>query len=599
MEKNCVYCGIVGGVGTDGEGIIRVGEEVAFVPFCLVGEEVDFKVLKSGKGVSYGKAEKISNFSLDRVNPPCPLFYKCGGCDVQHMNYAAQLNFKKEVVSAALKKIGGINFPVDPCVPCDREFRYRNKLSLPIGEGASGEIICGFYARRSHRIVGADDCLIQSEWIKNIISAVKKFAKVKHIRGYNEETCSGELRRIVVREVGGKFVIALVATKTLDCGLLISELEKSFEEFTFLLNINRSRGNAAFSDKWHILRGSGFYGAEEFGIEFRAGAQTFMQVNDDVRAKLYSRVLQETDAGAVALDLYSGGGLLTAMLAKKCGKAYGIEIEKEASLCADELKKENKLDGKMTNICGAVEDELDAVLKASAGKKRIIVCDPPRKGMARSVVQAVKRADAEKIILISCNPATLARDLGILSGTLQDTGGALIKTAALQNKDGAHATPAQEPPAAQTQTTQEPPAALIKSAPAPSEYRIDSITPFDMFPQTKWCETLVVLSHKKPDSHIEVKIDMDDTTLDTVAISERAEKRKPKDKPTYKKIQDWVEENYGFKVHTGYIAEVKRNEGLPMYDAPNAVEELKHPRPHPTPQMVEAIKAALKHFEII
>ena len=130
-------------------------------------------------------------------------------------------------------------------------------------------------------------------------------------------------------------------------------------------------------------------------------------------------------------------------------------------------------------------------------------------------------------------------------------------------------------------------------------YNIDRVTPFDMFPQTRHVETLVVLSHKKPDSHIEVKIDFDNTSLDKSAIAERAEKRKPKDKPTYKDIQDWVEKNYGFKVHTAYIAEVKRNEGLPMYDAPNAVEELKRPRSHPTAEMVKAIKDALKHFGII
>lgn len=164
------------------------------------------------------------------------------------------------------------------------------------------------------------------------------------------------------------------------------------------------------------------------------------------------------------------------------------------------------------------------------------------------MIESLVASLPEKIVYISCNPATLARDLN----------------------------------------------ALLKGG-----FELVSVTPYDMFPQTTSIETLVVLSHKKSDSHIEVKIDMDDTTLDTAAISERAEQRKPQDKPTYKKIQAWVEENYGFKVHTGYIAEVKRNEGLPMYDAPNAVEELKHPRPHPTPQMVEAIKAALKHFEII
>ena len=196
-----------------------------------------------------------------------------------------------------------------------------------------------------------------------------------------------------------------------------------------------------------------------------------MQINDDIREKLYARVLEEAEEGAVAIDLYSGGGMLTAMLAKKCGTAYGVEIVEEASRCADELKEDNGLDGKMFNICGAVEKEIEKVFALTEGKKRIIVCDPPRKGMERSVVKAVMASGADKIILISCNPATLARDLGLLAGGLEDIGGALYKTGGVE-----------------------------------TVYEIVSVTPFDMFPQTKWCETLVVLSRKKPDGHINVNV---------------------------------------------------------------------------------------------
>lgn len=184
-----------------------------------------------------------------------------------------------------------------------------------------------------------------------------------------------------------------------------------------------------------------------------------MQVNDGVREKLYSAVLENVPRDAVALDLYSGGGLLTAMLAKKCAAAYGIEIVAEASRCADELSAANGLQDKMFNICGKVEEKLYEVLKKTEGKSRVIVCDPPRKGMERSVVNAIKNSGAEKVILISCNPATLARDLGILCGTLKESDGGLLKA---------------EPP-------------------FDSRYEITSVTPFDMFPQTKHVETLVVL----------------------------------------------------------------------------------------------------------
>lgn len=462
MEKNKLYEGTVTGLGTDGEGIIGIDGTTAFVPFCLVGEKVVFKALKVKGNIAYGKTEEIKTPSAERVIPPCSVFYKCGGCDIQHMNYPAQLDFKRETVKGALRKIGGINAEVSPTVACGKELRYRNKLALPIGVNANGETVCGFYAPHSHRIVDADDCLIQAEWIKPVISAVKKFTKEQKISGYNEETRSGVLRRIVVREIGKKFIFALVAAKKTDCKPLISEIEKSFKDFTFLLNINPSQGNAIFSDNWQVLRGAGCFEAEEGGIKFSAGAQTFVQVNDEIREKLYARVLEEAEEGAVALDLYSGGGMLTAMLAKKCGAAYGVEIVEEASRCADELKEANGLGGRMFNICGAVEEEIEKVFAVTEGKRRIIVCDPPRKGMERSVCNAVRKSGADKIVLVSCNPATLARDLGLILGTLKEEGGNLVKQ------------------------------------PAPdSDYEISSVIPFDMFPQTKWCETLVVLAKKQ------------------------------------------------------------------------------------------------------
>ncbi len=566
MEKNGIYQGAVSGLGTDGEGIIDIDGTTAFVPFCLVGEKVEFKALKVKGNIVYGKLENVKTKVYCRTNPPCPVFYKCGGCDIQHMDYAAQLAFKRNAVASVLRKIGGLKAEVDETVPCDSQFRYRNKLALPIGVNAEGETVCGFYARHSHRIVDTDDCLIQAEWIKKIIAAVKKYAKVQHIRGYNEETRTGVLRRIVVRQVGNKYIFALVAAKKVDCGFLIAELEKDFQDFTFLLNINPSAGNAIFSKEWHICRGLGYFEAESGGIKYRVGAQTFVQVNDDIRKKLYARVLEEAEEGAVALDLYSGGGMLTAMLAKKCGAAYGVEIVEEASRCADELKEANGLGGKMINICGAVENEIEKIFVLTEGMRRIIVCDPPRKGMERSVVKAVSASGADKIILVSCNPATLARDLGLLTGALIEDGATLVKN------------------------------------PAPeSDYKIISVTPFDMFPQTKWCETLVVLSKKIPESHINIDVEFGEKEgqFSLKKIKERAEERKPKEKVTYKMIQEYIEQTYGFKVHTAYIAEVKLDLGLPMYDAPNAVEELKHPRPHPTPKMVEAIRAALKHFEII
>lgn len=549
LHKNEEYEGLVEGLGSDGEGIIKIEGTTAFVPFCLIGEKIRFKALKVKGNIAYGKLVSVLQASEERAVPRCLVFGRCGGCDLQHMSYSAQLDFKRSLVANALSKIGGISFPVSNVVPCEKQYGYRNKLALPISK-ENGETTVGFYAPHSHRIVPIENCDIQAEWVKDVISSVKKFG-------------ADGLRHIVVREIKGAFIFALVCYKKIDAAPFADILKEKFKKFTLLLNVNPEDTNAIFGSVWHTVYGDGFFGAEEFGIKYRAGANTFLQVNDGMRAKLYAAALAEAEEGATAIDLFSGGGLLTAMLAKKCGCAYGIEIVGEASRCADRLKEENGLEGRMFNICGKVEEEIDGVIARAHGKK-IIVCDPPRKGIERSAVEAIKASGADKIVYISCNPATLARDLGILTGTLTEKNGALIKT----------------------------------DAPV-SDYEIRSVTPFDMFPQTKWCETLVTLFHKKPDSHIEVTVDFENGKIKKDGIIERAESKKPKEKPTYKMIQKWVEENYGFKVHTAYIAEVKRDLGLPMYDAPNAVEELKRPRAHPTPKMVEAIKAALKHFKII
>lgn len=446
VEKNGLYEGEAEALGSNGEGIIKYGGTTAFVPFCITGERVRFKVLKTAENgkIAYGKVEEILTPSLNRVEPVCPLFKTCGGCDLQHMDYGAQLDFKRTLVENALKKLGGIYVRAESVVPSDMQLRYRNKLALPIGVNSAGETVLGFYARRSHRIVPAEDCFIQCEWIKNLIHSVKTYAKECGLRGYDEVAGTGELRQIAVREIGGKFIIALVVTRAVDVKVLLRELGKYFKDFTLLINLNNSRSNVIFSKEWRLCYGDGYLEAEECGIVYRAGAETFVQVNDGMRTKLYSRVLAEAGQGVIAVDLYSGGGLLTAMLAKQCGRAFGVEAVPEAVRCADVLAKNNGLQDKMTNICGRVEDKLSAVLQAAQGKK-VVVCDPPRKGMDAAVCRKLKDCGADKLILISCNPATLARDLKIIL-----EGG---------------------------------------------EYQITSVTPFDMFPQTRHVETLVCLEH--------------------------------------------------------------------------------------------------------
>lgn len=465
MKKNDVIVSTAEGYGTEGEAVFLHEGAPVFVPFCMEGERAEIKILSVKGGVAYGKCERVLTPSPQRVQPQCPVFGKCGGCQLQHMSYAAQTEFKTSLVKNTLKKIAGIEAEVLLAHPSPDEYRYRNKLVLPVGADESDDIKIGFYAPRSHRIVPVTDCPIQSEWCARIIAIVGAYMRANGLKGYDEERKKGDIRRIAVREVGGRFVVALVAAKPVNAAPLAALLAKELGEITLLLNINKSTGNAIFGPEWHTVRGDGFFEAEDMGIKFRAGANTFLQVNDGVRADLYEKIVEEAaDGGAVAIDLYSGGGMLTALLARACKRAYGIEVVKEASICANELRDMNGLGDRMTNIRGRVEDELFGVFEATRGERRVIVCDPPRKGMERSVVEAVKCSGADKIILVSCNPATLARDLGLLLGALTaDEGGILKKT---------------------------------HTYAATSDYIIDYIQPYDMFPQTRHTETLVCLKRR-------------------------------------------------------------------------------------------------------
>ncbi len=461
-EKNQQFKATVYALGTQGEGIAKVEDTTFFIPRALKGEEVSFKALKVKNGIGYGKVEEILTPAPERVQPPCFVFGKCGGCQLQHMEYKAQLDFKRETVQNTLKKVGNIEIEMPTPVASDKQYAYRNKLQLPVGVDKEGNTVIGFYAERTHRIVPITTCAIHPEWATQVITCFYEYIRENGIKGYDEVNKTGSLRHIVVRDMGGKFIVAVVSRddKLKNQSALIEKLKKVFSTFTLVLNINDKDTNVIFGDAFKTLYGDGFFDATEGGITFEAGAQTFVQINGDVRAKLYERALKEVAATGeeVVVDCYSGAGLLTAMVAKQAKRVYGIELSKEASLCADKLKAKNNLQN-MYNICGKVEEELPHVLDEEKNEQVSLILDPPRAGIHKSVVQALIKSGIKKLVLISCNPATLARDLGLLTGSLiEDEKGQLIKG----NGKGA--------------------------------YKIKTIIPYDMFPQTKHVETLVCLN---------------------------------------------------------------------------------------------------------
>lgn len=473
LEKNEIVCGVVEAIGSNGEGIIKMDTITFFVPACLPGEKVRFKVLKVKNNIGYGKLEEVLTPAEERTRAKCPVFLRCGGCALQHLAYESQLAHKKGVVKDALRKIGGLQVPVLPTVPSDLPFGYRNKLQMPIGVDKTGQTVIGFYAERSHRIVPISACAIHPTWAEQLIAILRRYTSECAVKGYDEEQKTGALRHIVAREIGGKFIFTLVTAKRKLPGVehLIALLKEKFETFSLYLNFNDSDTNVILGKEFQLVHGIGVFEAEEQGIRYEAGPATFLQVNENVRGKLYKKALATVaqTGNEVVIDAYSGGGLLTAMIAKKVKRVYGIEVEREAVDCANSLKEKNGLTN-MQNICAKVEDALPDLLKKEQGETLRLILDPPRAGIARSVAFALLASGIEKLTIISCNPATLGRDLGILTGRLIEKDNELVKNPAYEN-------------VAQGETLA-------------GYYAVESVQPYDMFPQTKHVETLVCLTRK-------------------------------------------------------------------------------------------------------
>ena len=382
----------------------------------------------------------------------------------QQIKYQNQLSIKEQSIKETFRKVASLNVDVSPTVFGDNEFRYRNKLQLPVSMTDKGTVI-GFYAENSHRVVPITDCPINAFWTKDIISAFTKYINENNILGYNELTNTGDLREITVKEIKGNLIItAVISNKNIkDLNKLVQILNEFIKlPFSLYININNKQTNVIYGEEFKLVHGKADYTGEMLGIKYKIGVQSFMQINNSVCNKLYSNVknLVNANENTVVIDAYSGAGLMTAILAQSAKKAIGVEIVKEAVECANELAKINKLDHKIVNHCGKCEDILPQLI-ADEKKNNNDVCvvlDPPRKGCDIKVINSLINSNIDKIIYVSCKPSTLARDVGLLIGTLGVIDGEIKK---IENPN--------------------------------PRYQIKLVKPFDMFAQTKHVETLVVL----------------------------------------------------------------------------------------------------------
>lgn len=465
MEKNEERIGLVEKLGSNGEGIIRDDGYTVFVPYVLPQEKIRYRVLKVKDKIAFGKVTEICAPAEERVRPKCKVYEKCGGCQLQHLKYKLQLKLKSKIVKDCFSKIAFINVSVPLAMRSDLEYGYRNKLQLPVREDSFGFSV-GFFAQNSHRVIPIDNCPIQPEWCTRVITSVKNYLRQNNISVYSDRTGTGLVKHVVVRDVDGKLLITLVINgdSLPDANALVDELRSNIKEFSLFINVNKNKDNVIFGEKFVCLCGREKVITSDLGVKFEIGPGSFMQVNDSVRRKIYQDALKfaETDKETVVIDAYSGAGMLTAIFAQKAKRVIGIEILREAVDCADDLKELNGLDGVMENVCARCEDVLpDIIARERKGSERLLlVLDPPRQGVEESVIEAIAKSLPDEIIYISCSPQTLARDVGLLTGTLKRTENGIIKN----------------PDAAENRL-----------------YEISVIQPYDMFPQTKHVETLVCL----------------------------------------------------------------------------------------------------------
>ena len=534
LEKGSIYTAVIDGYSSEGLGIARVNGAVVFVPHAVRGEEIDLRITKVMKTSCAGEIVKIHNPSPERMEPECPYAGKCGGCAYRHLTYPEELWAKRQRVQDALTRIGGLELTVEEILGAKNPEHYRNKSQYPVG--ADGSI--GFFQARTHKVVPIRRCLIQTEAADRTAQAVGEWMRRYKISAYDETTGKGLVRHVCVRvnRKGESLCCVVVNGNKVPREPELAAYVTAAVPHTVgvLLNSNTRRGNVVLGDKYRTLFGRNYLMDTLCGLEFKLSMPSFYQVNRDQAEVLYGKALEFAGltGNETVLDLYCGIGTITLCLAKAAKRVIGAEIVPPAIRDA----KENALRNHIENaefFCGDAAD-IAAKLESDGLRPDVVTVDPPRKGLAPEVIASVAAMGPEKVVYVSCDPATLGRDVKIF----REFGYEAKRAAAV-----------------------------------------------DMFPGTAHVETVVLLSRETNPLTVEVRMEVETGEV--------------KEHPTYKRIQEYVQEKYGFKVHTAYIVEVKRMVGLDMHKAPNAVEQKKHEYHPCPPEKVEAIKDALRHFGLI
>ena len=546
LQKNQILTLRIERLSSDGSGVAHSPDgETVFVPGAAPGDEADVRIVKDCKRYAFGILDHLRTPSPDRIPVDCAVAGPCGGCSLRHLDYTAELRAKQENVTNAFRRIGGLDVPVLDICPSPEVDRYRNKVQFPVGLDKDGNPCIGFYAGRTHRIVPCPDCKLQPGVLNDIGNALCRFFAENGIQPYNEETGRGLVRHIFLRRGAhsGQIMVCLVCTRPNlpHADALCTRLREQFADIaTILLNVNSKNTNVILGTETHTLYGPGYIEDTLCGVPVQLGPLSFYQVNTLAAERLYGIAAQyaQLTPDDLLLDLYCGMGTIGLSMVDHCRELVGVEIVPEAieSAKANAARMGDAVAAKSCFFC-ADAGQAATRLAAEGLHPDVVMLDPPRKGCDEATLSAVVRMAPRRVVYVSCNPATAARD------------------AAWLEQNGYHA---------------------------------EKVQPVDLFPRTKHCEAVLLLSKLNVDRHIEVDVNMEE--LDVTAAESKA---------TYNEIREHVWEHHQLSVSNLYIAQVKQKYGIIERENYNKPKSENAKQPKCPKEKEDTIVEALRHFQMI
>jgi len=421
LKKNDIIDLEITGYTAEGSGVGRYNDIAVFVPLAAMGDKLHVKILKTAKTYAFGRIDKIITASKERVPMDCAQFAQCGGCVYRHISYTAELRAKQQRVQDAVERIGGFHdIVINPIIGAKDPDHYRNKAQLPIGLAAGGEISMGFFASHSHRIIHCSDCLLQPPAFTAAMNAFQEWARQSGEDVYNEETAKGRLRHLYLRQAGatGEIMVCVVVNGN---GVhyepeLVEILQKQVPGLkSVVINVNREKTNVVLGKKCRTVWGSDHITDTLCGLKFNISPMSFYQINRDQAERLYS--IAEEYAGLTGtetvFDLYCGTGTIGLSMAKNAGRVIGVELVEQAVEDAKKNAEANNI-ANAEFLCADAAKAAD-MLKNSGVKADVVVLDPPRKGIDEALIETIAKMAPSRVVYVSCDPATLARDLKIFA----------------------------------------------------------------------------------------------------------------------------------------------------------------------------------------